>query len=189
MDTVNQDAQDIIGGTGKRQRRKMAATARASSPEAGTMTSHFENIKPPDNTEDFPGFQVKDKLDDKLILTVRDPNEFMKELKKMYTEQGTTLHPKLEEKIRNYVSEEGRTFSSRDGVPGLDAEVQAVNARLDQLTKDGVEITDEVFAQIQVATYRVTPNPADLEGKPFPACHNCTNILQGTNILTGVIEE
>jgi hypothetical protein len=190
VDTVNKDAQDIIGGTAsKNTRRDMAATARASSPEPGTMTSHFENIKPPVKTQNFPGFHIKDEVDGIFILTVPDPDKFMNSLKNIYEGQKTSLHPKLEEKIRNYVSGEGRTFSNRDGVPGLHAEVQAVNARLHQLTEDGVEITDEVFAQIQVATYRVTPNPPELEGKDFPACHNCTNILHDTNILTGVIEK
>ncbi|MGB3692880.1 MAG: YwqJ-related putative deaminase [Spirulinaceae cyanobacterium] len=189
VDTVNKDAQEVIAGTGKNQRRKMAATSRAGSSESGTITQHFENIKPTQPTHEFPGFEVTDKLDDGFVITVKSPDKFMEELTIIYDRQGTTLHPKLEEKIRNLVSGKGRTFSSRDGVPGLHAEVLAVNAELHKLTEKGEEITEEVLKKIDVATYRVTPNPKNLEGKPFPACPNCTKILQDNNILTGVTEK
>jgi hypothetical protein len=100
----------------------------------------------------------------------------------------------MEQKIRALFPQ-GKQFSSMHGVPGLHAEVQAVNARLNQLQQDGIEITEDVLAEIQVATFRVTPKlPPTVPGKKatklteavrFEACPHCTSILDGTTILTG----
>ena len=191
---VETDAKRIINDPTKsnKQLGREVATSRATS-LGQPMTDDFQNIriKYPDKeqyytVEDFPGFSLKERLREQnvSIFTVSNPEDFMNTIVQGYNDTGNPLHPEMEKRIKKWISEEGREFSSRDSIPGLHAEVQAVNAHLNRLTDQGIEITEEVIEQIQVATYRVHPKPPEEQGKRFPACHNCENILRGINILT-----
>jgi hypothetical protein len=181
--TVKQDADKIIENEGKNQRRRQAATSRAGLPEVG-MSQPFQNIyyKRPSS---FPGFEVVGKNGTEDILRVSNVDSFMDELGLQYSNSGFPLHPRLEEIIRNVISDPSRTFNSTRGVPGLHAEVRAVNDILHSLEKRGIPLTDDTLSKIDVATFQV--HPIEEVGEQFPACTNCTNILNNVvNILTGV---
>jgi hypothetical protein len=196
---VRQDAESIIANANPKTLKQQAATARASSPEAETtMTDAFQNTRPSRASaqgfhtfENFPGFQLKERVEGETIMVVSNPNEFMKNIERIYRESGEPLHPKMKDKIRGWIGEPGREFSSLHGIPGLHAEVRAANQRLNKLTEEGVEITDEIVEQqVQIAVYRVAPDsPTVKQGDPFPACRNCKNILKGFNILTGEVPD
>lgn len=69
----------------------------------------------------------------------------------------------------------GYGLRSDRGLPGTHAEVLAVNQ---------VWTEDYPKDQISVATYRVQPNQN--QRKRFAACVNCTGILAGFNVITGI---
>ena len=198
LQQVKTDAKHIINDPTKsnKQLGRETATSRANS-LGQPMTDDFQNMRIQNSerggyytTENFPGFTVDRRLTEEnvTILIVSNPDDFMDAIVKGYNESGNPLHPEMKKRIKEWISEEGREFSSRDGVPGLHAEVEAVNAHLNQLTDQGIEITEEIIEQIQVATYRVHPKPPEEQGEKFTACNNCENILRGINILTEEIE-
>jgi hypothetical protein len=207
-DQVRQDAESFIANAPNPRHKSLkqqAATARSASslePEA-TMTDAFQNRRPSRASgqghhtfENFPGFDLKERLDSEriTIMTVSNPDDFMINIERIYRESGDPLHPKMKERIREWISEPGAEFSSRDGIPGLHAEVRAANQRLNKLTEElkekGLEINDEIVEQQMVAVYRVAPDsPTVKQGDPFPACKNCKNILRGFNILTGEVSD
>ncbi|HBE18664.1 MAG TPA: hypothetical protein DEG17_02850 [Cyanobacteria bacterium UBA11149] len=203
-DSVHKDAEGIIeeeSKKGEKEAKKSlkekAATARASWEDI--ISEAFQNLKATkDNapgtytSEKFPGFELKERRleSSETIMTISDPDIFMGNIKRIYKDSGNPLHPKMEEKIRKWISEAGREFSTKAQIPGLHAEVQAVNNLLNRLDEAGVEITDEILARIQVAVYRVAPGSPEIkQGDHFPACKNCKNILKGFNILTGEVSD
>jgi hypothetical protein len=152
------------------------------------MTDHFENIVPRASENAprikgraFPGIEPSETSGN---LKIRNTDDFIDALKGQYQRNGDLpLHPTLEARIRE-VFVQGKEFPELAGVPGLHAEVRAANAALHQLNTQGIPITPEVMGKTAIATHRLTP--IEQTGARFPACHNCTSILDAFNILTGL---
>ena len=171
----------------QKEQEQLAATSRAQPP-SGEMTDHFENIVPRASENAprikgraFPGIEPSETSGN---LKIRNTDDFIDALKGQYQRNGDLpLHPTLEARIRE-VFVQGKEFPELAGVPGLHAEVRAANAALHQLNTQGIPITPEVMGKTAIATHRLTP--IEQTGARFPACHNCTSILDAFNILTGL---
>lgn len=79
-------------------------------------------------------------------------------------------------------------LEARWGVPGVHAEVLAVNEALRHLTANGENPTysTATLGAISVATYKL--QWSSRFGRRFPACPNCTGILnqKGLRVITGI---
>lgn len=106
--------------------------------------------------------------------TVTDPDAYLNELRDLYDQNGTPLHPDTERLIRQHI-ENGGPFDTRAGVPGTHVEIQALN---DLYTQAGGA---DNLSQVTIATIQT-------DGADFPACTNCGSILDGdpnVTIVTG----
>ncbi|MFR0718329.1 YwqJ-related putative deaminase [Enterobacterales bacterium BD_CKDN230030183-1A_HGKHYDSX7] len=70
----------------------------------------------------------------------------------------------------------GKRFDVQNGIPGLHAEVRAVNSVLTRYP--GVLIDD-----VKVATYKLAPKNG--HGDKFEACSNCSGVLENVDVITG----
>ena len=129
-------------------------------------------------------FPMKARDDDTVsiadgVLTVKDPVKYMNELKALYDNNGTPMHPRTEAMIRAYLlRNEGRGLSTLDGAPGAHAEILALN----ELFTKAPELN---VSDITLGTMRLRPDsPED-----FPACTNCSGILDGVEIITGRVDD
>ncbi len=195
VDTVLNDTNEIIDRTklpkgdprqiSNKELARLNATARAQSPDPLYRTPHFENITPKDaqgrkiNIQDFLGCTIVGQQGTEDLFRVSDIDKFMDEIKRLYGENGSTLHPYLEKRIRDLVTNAQQPFNSTRGVPGLHAEVQAANNALHHLTSQGYDV-EQVVGQIGIATGKVSRGA----GGKFEACPNCSAILEQFSILT-----
>jgi hypothetical protein len=117
---------------------------------------------------------------DTLIIT--DPESYMSFLKNFYNEKLEVLDPRLITEIKSYLDfaykHEIQIPHGRAGAPGLHAEVRAVN----KILKENPTVS---FSDISIATVRLKGDDA---GTNFPACTNCSGILQKFEILTGRVD-
>ncbi|WP_256582583.1 MULTISPECIES: YwqJ-related putative deaminase [unclassified Pseudomonas] len=95
-------------------------------------------------------------------------------------EKGTDLFslpltPQVKGMIENLVSN-GKRFDVQNGIPGLHAEVRAVNSALTRYPK--VSIDD-----VKVATYKLAPKQG--QGDKFEACSNCSGVLKDADVISG----
>ena len=105
---------------------------------------------------------------------------------------GITLHSVTKTMIKGYIRsvlDRGNFFNATNGVPGIHAEVLAVNAALLYLQSNGENPSygNATLGAITVATYKLTTaGTRYYQGVPFPACPNCSGILnqRGLRILT-----
>jgi len=103
---------------------------------------------------------------------------YIKHVSTLYDEvPGPGLHPKLEGVIRAYVKD--RVLVSRNGMPGLHAEVQALNEAFHTLTKQGRALTEAELGGIEIATYRTSGKK---KGRPFSRCENCQALVKSPPI-------
>jgi len=92
----------------------------------------------------------------------------MDDIKDLYRQDGTRLHPDTERLIRAHINRNADSeFSTFDGPPGTHAEIQALN---DLYIRAGG--ADNISSG-SIATVR-TGNGSD-----FRACSNCAGILNG----------
>lgn len=175
---VGTDAAEIIAAaTSKRELQRLAATSRAGVPDLDIRTLHsFENLRA--NIADFPGVRhVGDTF------TITNPDAFMVRIRALYEASGHPLHPATEQLILNHVRS-AVSFDTHAGLPGLHAEVRAVNDIFHTLTARGYDVSNFDLGRLQVATYKVAPGFG--QGGEFGACRNCGSILPPLiNILTG----
>ncbi|MGV6829989.1 MAG: hypothetical protein ACWA5P_00315 [bacterium] len=98
--------------------------------------------------------------------------DYMKDVKALYKRSGNDLSSEMEKAIINHIKKYERMvdgqkvhyLNPRAGNPGLHAEVQAMNAA----TKE---------QGVALATHRLVDMSKGKVGSKFPACVNCTGIL------------
>jgi hypothetical protein len=176
VEQVRSDAKEQINGVDVSNRNgQLVAVSRAAFiGEDGSvvMSSRFNNMQA--NPNKFPGVRF-----DKNRIYVDNPESFINQIEDLYKQSGNPLNPIIKQRILDHIAENGGSgFTGRDQIPGLHAEVQAVNSLLN--TVGNVD-----FSRIGVATFRLTEKYGQA-GNPFQACNNCGPILRGTQILTGV---
>ncbi len=113
------------------------------------------------------------------VLTIRDPVKYMEEIKELYkNDGGMPMHPRTEAMIRAYVLRvQGQPLSTLEGAPGAHAEIRALNELF--TLSPNLNVSD-----ITLGTIRLRPaTPED-----FPACSNCSGILEGVEIITGRVD-
>lgn len=116
---------------------------------------------------------------------VSDINALIGGVHAAYRKAGTRLHPYTEHRIRLHINANKFWLRNEDGIPGLHAEVVAINKIL--LLKSNKEKTDAVLRDAIVFTERLAKGNGQLPGAAFPACYNCSGILSSTLFVpTGV---
>ncbi|WP_435237807.1 RHS repeat-associated core domain-containing protein [Psychromonas sp. PT13] len=110
---------------------------------------------------------------------VIDTDAYMKQIKKLYSDNGDELNPLLEKRLLDYITNNKKFVARGRGLPGTHAEIRSANQILNQLPS-GYDIS-----KIQVSTYKLQPDKFGGQGKPFSACYNCGSLLHGFDILTG----
>ncbi|CAM2064509.1 Ig-like domain-containing protein [Sulfidibacter corallicola] len=150
--------------------RKHVAVARAAS--ESLLSPAFTNFRGDLRGKYlFPGLE---KLGDDFVRVV-DEKRFIRAVRELYSESGNPLTLEVENMILNHIRK--GYYATRAGVPGLHAEIQALNWILNK----GASLKT-----VSVATYRLVGS-ADRIGKRFPACVNCTGIFSGKiSVVTGV---
>ena len=108
--------------------------------------------------------------------TIIDTDKYIDDLKQLYSESGTPLHPDTERLIRNHINEiNGNPIDTQAGPPGTHVEIQVLN---DLYTQAGGAPN---ISEATIAT--VYP-----DGGPFIACSNCTGIIgnaPNVDVITG----
>lgn len=132
---------------------------------------------------------------------ISDAEKFMDHIEEAYKKgnkdkngKSILLQPMIKEAIKKHIDSNG-SFRVKHGVPGLHAEVVTVNNLLYELKKQGLLHKIET-SDIKVATYRLIADSGKggkvaatpKQGTEFPACNNCSSILQklDIDILTGI---
>ena len=138
------------------------------NPAAGTSVRYERNA---DGTirQDERGIAVG-------VLVIKDPVKYMNELKRRFRDKfGKDMNPRTEAIIRTYVmSNKDRELSTQNGAPGTHAEIFAMNELFDKSPELNV-------SDITLGTVKLYPDAPE----HFPACANCSGILDGVDIITG----
>ena len=168
-----EEASQIISSSTKGELRKQAALSRASVDDLGLISKSYKNLR--GKVSDFPG--VKQINDETFVIYGKEA--YMKRVEELYADSGTPLHPIIKNKIWDHVGDGSKVFPTRAGIPGLHAEVQAVNDIVRQLP------VDFDLSKVNVSTIKLSPGRG--QGEAFLACYNCGGILHSSvNILTGI---
>ncbi|CAG1771316.1 partial Toxin subunit YenC2, partial [uncultured bacterium] len=160
---------------------KRVATAIAGYPELGIQTKVFQNILPQDlnyKTTTFPGVRPIDSEN----LAIIDKQNFMQAVESAYTKGGQELNLYTKQLIYTYISSRN-SFPIIAGIPGLHAEVQAMNAVFSSVKNPN--LLD--LSKMNIATYKLgSSNVSDVQGGAFTACTNCSGIIPSqANVITG----
>jgi filamentous hemagglutinin len=147
------------------------ALSRAGVPGRDYVSEAFTNISA--KVPKFPGIERFGEA--KEYFTVVDQGAFMRKVGQLYADTGTPLTPQVKGMIENLVSN-GKRFDVQNGIPGLHAEVRAVNSALTRYPK--VSIDD-----VKVATYKLAPKQG--QGDKFEACSNCSGVLKDADVISG----
>ena len=172
---LSSDAAEIISNSTANQLRRQVALSQAKVDGWESLTSRqFTNL--PGSVRGFPGTrQVNDDF-----FVIDNKEAFINKVEDLYGGDNNVLNPTIRERILEHVGDGSRLFPTPAGIPGLHAEVQAVNSILNQLPKD-INLNN---TRIDVSTIKLKPGPG--QGLPFPACTNCGSILPSSiNVLTG----
>lgn len=114
---------------------------------------------------------------------INDVEEYITEIKKLYAESGQDLHPVVEGRIRNHIKENNNILPKMAGIAGLHAEVQALNNIVSTSDIEGG------LASKLSSSYIYTQRLVGAVNEDFPACHNCSGIINGLeHVLTGRVE-
>ena len=153
------------------------AVAVAGDPALGIQTPAFTNIIA--RAFNFPGVQLSA---DGSTFVITDQDAFMQGVVNAYQGAGQNLNPATQQLIKNYISSQS-SFPVQAGVPGLHAEVQALNSIYNSVPNPG----SVNLSNVNIATYKVgSTTSAGKQGGPFTACTNCSNIIPSqVNVTTG----
>jgi len=153
--------------------RNLVALSRVSvgGSDVGRSFTNFSG-----SIRSFPGIQNNKNG----TFTIVDRGAFIDQVDTLFKNDGNPLNPVMKERILNFIgNDNARVFPTKGrGIPGLHAEVQAVNAALNKVPAGG--------SQINISVSTIDLLPGSNQGLPFPACNNCGGILSGFDILTGV---
>lgn len=170
---LSNEAAQIISTSTKGQLRRQAALSRANVKEHGIVSRSYTNLA--GKVTNFPGVK---QIDDGSFI-ISDKTAFIDRVEQLYVASNNPLHPITKAKILEHVGDGSKIFPTQAGIPGLHAEVQAVNEII-QRVPNGFDLS-----KINVSTIKLYPGQG--QGLPFPACFNCGGILSDSvNILTGV---
>lgn len=113
---------------------------------------------------------------------VENIDMYLSEVGKLYTASGSELHPIVNSRIRNHIKNNNSILPKIAGVAGLHAEVQALNHII-----SCPDIKGGVASKLS-SSYIYTQRLVGDKRKDFPACHNCSGIINGLeNIMTGSV--
>ncbi len=101
--------------------------------------------------------------------------EMINGIKAAYLADESVLHPYTEHRIRRHIEKNNYRLPMKAGIPGLHAEVVAMNTRLN-LLEPGENLKDALRDTI-IFTHRLVEGKGNPLGAAFPACHNCNGIL------------
>ncbi|MEN1835979.1 RHS repeat-associated core domain-containing protein [Pseudomonas lijiangensis] len=119
---------------------------------------------------------------------ISDMEAYMDAVKTAYSSGEQPLHPFMETQIRQHVEESNFMIPSKAGIPGMHAEVQALNRLLNERAPTGQNV-HKVLAESYLFTKRLTGNK-DMPGSDFPACFNCSGIIPPfVHVITGRVEQ
>ncbi|EKG5019341.1 TPA: YwqJ-related putative deaminase [Salmonella enterica subsp. diarizonae serovar 53:z10:z35] len=108
---------------------------------------------------------------------------FISEIKKLYAASGSELHEVVERRIRNHLASNNNILPRMAGIAGLHAEVQALN-HIISMTDTEARVASKLSS-----SYIYTQRLVGARNEDFPACHNCSGIINGLeNIMTGRVE-
>lgn len=114
---------------------------------------------------------------------VSNSNAMLRGIRDAYTQSGTELHPYLEKLIRDHIEDSHFRIPLGAGIPGLHAEVRALNTLLQHAEPKALQAT---LSQGFFFTERLVRAPGQEVGSDFPACFNCSGILPRiTQVVTG----
>jgi RHS repeat-associated protein len=172
-DEVAEEARRVINsGASKNALRRGAAVSKATLGEYSSRI--YQNIYV--KITKCPG-AVLDEAEG--VLRITDVDAYIGEVRRLYAEAGNELNPIIEQRIRAQIANNPALDPTR-GLPGLHAEVQAANDVLNQAGEDAA------LDAVDVATSKITPMEG--QGGAFPACENCSGILDSSHIVTGSAE-
>lgn len=114
---------------------------------------------------------------------VESPDIFIGAIKELYSASGPELHQIVERRIRNHIANNNNVLPKMAGIAGLHAEVQALNHIVSM-----PETEDSVASKLS-SSYIYTQRLVGARNEDFPACHNCSGIINGLeNVMTGRVE-
>ncbi|MEJ2768065.1 YwqJ-related putative deaminase [Mycetohabitans sp. B46] len=123
---------------------------------------------------------------------ITDEEKFIDAIKNTYQKNNLQLHPVVEKRIRDHLKSNNFILPQKAGIPGLHAEVQALNSMLNSIEPDNVnkEIHLEApYFKNLIHTHLFTKRLVGKKGEDFPACHNCSGILKSPlSVVTGVVD-
>ena len=162
---------------------KGIAYAGAASVATGVVSKEFTNLT--GKMFNFPG--VQGIAGDKSQFTIPDHDAFIEGVSDTYAKAGQVLNPLMADNIRDFLVKteaKGETFANFAGVPGLHAEVQAVNDLYNKLDDPAAALKNK---EIAVATYKLGKTSGGChQGGEFLACSNCGGIIpEDVDVVTG----
>jgi insecticidal toxin complex protein TccC len=114
---------------------------------------------------------------------VESPDVFIAEIKKLYSASDSELHEVVEHRIRNHIANNNNILPKMAGVAGLHAEVQALNHIV------SIPDTENSVASKLSSSYIYVQRLVGARNEDFPACHNCSGIINGLeNVMTGRVK-
>ncbi|WP_272872613.1 RHS repeat-associated core domain-containing protein, partial [Aliivibrio fischeri] len=115
---------------------------------------------------------------------VKDLDAFINGVKDLYSSSGSKLHDIVEGRIRNHITNNNNILPKMAGIAGLHAEVQALNHIVSMSDAEGT--TASKLSSSYIYTQRLVGD----RNKDFPACHNCSGIINGLeNVMTGRVKD
>ncbi|MHA6195510.1 RHS repeat-associated core domain-containing protein [Pseudomonas wadenswilerensis] len=114
---------------------------------------------------------------------ISNTNALLNKVGTTYAEHGTALHPMVRDRIRRHIEQSDFKLPLKSGIPGLHAEIQAMNWLLNGVVGDNLE---QHLSRSFVFTERLSKSQGHGAGEDFPACFNCDGILPALlNVITG----
>ena len=110
---------------------------------------------------------------------VENHDVFIGEIKRLYSESGSDLCEVVERRIRNHITNNNNILPKMAGIAGLHAEVQALNHIL------SMHNTEDSVASKLSSSYIYTQRLVGNRNEDFPACHNCSGIINGLETVMG----
>lgn len=115
---------------------------------------------------------------------VENPDTFIGAIKRLYSASGPELHKVVERRIRSHIKENNYILPKMAGIAGLHAEVQALNQIVSLPDKK-----DRVASKLS-SSYIYTQRLVGAKNEDFPACHNCSGIINGLeSVMTGRVKD
>lgn len=115
---------------------------------------------------------------------VVNPDVFIGEIKRLYSASGSELHEVVERRIRNHITNNNNILPKMAGIAGLHAEVQVLNHIV------SMHNTEDSVASKLSSSYIYTQRLVGARNEDFPACHNCSGIINGLeNVMTGRVKD